>query len=278
MTQRGNGSLRPALRFVAAGALLFAAAHWSTPRSAAPPPLAVDSDRTDDGLLLREAFALGLADTRTVRGRLVMLAQSLGLAADDDPSGLENEARAIGLERSDPVVRRHLIELTRLAAGAPPPSALPDAATLRAYYAAHAEHYAVSERVRLTQVYFSRARRGDAAVQDAAAVVEPLRHGTADAATLGDGFSRGQAVGPATRDALAREFGPAFAEAAFAAPLGTWSGPLPSSYGTHVVRVEQRLPGAVPSFESVRGRVLHAYLRERGAQRLQDSLALLRQR
>ncbi|MEO8604421.1 MAG: peptidylprolyl isomerase [bacterium] len=269
-----------ALRRIAAGALLFAASHYWPTRGGAtlPRPAGLEGDRSDDGLLLREAFALDLTDQPTVRGRLVSLAQSLGLADDGDLNGLEQQARTVGLDTSDPVVRRHLIELARLAASSPPPSAQADEAALRAYYAAHRADFVIPERVRLAHIYFSRAQRGDAAAADATAALATLQRDGGDAPAAADGFARGAVVGPLTRDELAREFGAPFAAAAFALPDQTWSGPLISSYGAHLVRIDVRLPATAPAFESVRGRVVHAYLRQRGEQHLQDTLAQLRTR
>ena len=174
-------------RFTAAGALLFIAARWWAPGPASLPVEVASTagDRSDDALLLRAAYAAGLSHSRTVRGRLVNLAQSLGLADESDTNDLEREARAIALDQSDPVVRRHLVDLMTLAASAPPLSERPDEAALRAYYAAHADAYAIPERVQLTHVYFSRARRGASATADAATGASLT---TASAATVSTGF------------------------------------------------------------------------------------------
>ncbi|MDX2167374.1 MAG: peptidylprolyl isomerase [Deltaproteobacteria bacterium] len=264
-----------ALHFLVGGALLLAGVRLCAP----PPPLppVLDSS-SDDALLLREALALRLDDSRTVRGRLVELAASLALAAPGDRAGLEREARALGLERSDPVLQRHMVELVRLAAGAPRQP--PDEATLRAYYAAHAARFATPERLRLTQIYLSPARRGAQASADAAALLARLDAGTltAEAAVaLGDGLgSVAPQIGPLSRDELGRRLGASFADAAFALPPGEWRGPIASSYGLHLVRVDAHLPAARPDLARVRGRVLHAYLRERGAAQLRGALAALR--
>jgi hypothetical protein len=267
---------RPALHFVLAGGLLFAGVRVLLAHRAAP-SAAARSNGSDDALLLQEALALRLDDSRTARGRLVELAQSLELAGSDS-AGLEREARALGLERSDPVLQRHMIELMRLAASSARQP--PDETTLRAYYTAHAEQFATPARVQLTQIYLSPARRGGAAATDAAALLARLREGALDAdaaVALGDGFGRvGSRLGASSRDELARTFGAAFADAVFAQPTGEWRGPVASSYGLHLVRVETHLPVEVPDLARVRGRVLHAYLRERGADQLRDALAALR--
>jgi len=267
----------PALAFLAAGALLFAATHWWAPPPALLPAEALgDGALGDESLLLREAFALGLDDSPPVRDRLRQLGAALELAGAGD--GLVREARAVGLQRSDPIVRRHLVELLRLAAATP--RTPPDEAALQAYYAIHAARFAVPERVRLTQIYLSPARRGGAAAADADALLRRLRQAELDedaAIALGDGLGRaGARLGPLSRDALGRTLGAAFATAAFALPDGDWHGPLPSAYGWHVVRVDERLPAAVPELARVHGRVVHAQMRQRGEAQLGEALAALR--
>ena len=66
---------------------------------------------------------------------------------------------------------------------------------------------------------------------------------------------------PSSRSCSARSFAD---EVARLEP-GSWSGPVASPYGLHLVWVEAREPGAVPPLESVRGRVLERW--QRGASR-----------
>lgn len=271
----------PALRFAVAGALLFAGyQHWAPPtRPLAASPQVVASGDDEDAVLLEVALAAELdRSDALVRDRLRNLARFLALAADGaDDAALEREARALGLVRSDPVIRRHLVDLMRLTASTLPPAALPDEDALRAYYAAHRDAYALPARTRLTHVYLSRDRRGAALGRDAAALAAALHgRGVEAAAGLGDGFSRGAAVGPATTAELARIFGAGFADAVAELPVGQWSAPLPSTYGLHLVWVAERHAAEPAAFESVRNQVLHAWLRERRAQQLAAALAALR--
>lgn len=271
----------PALRFAVAGALLFAVADRWPPavpaHPAAAPALAADTD--EDALLLDVGLAAGL-DRRDalVRDRLRNLARFLALAPDGaDDAILEREARALGLVRTDPVIRRHLVDLMRLTAAALPPAALPDEDALRAWYAAHPDAYAVPARTRLTQIYLSRDRRGAALDGDASALAATLRRRGIDAAAgRGDGFSRGAAIGPVSDAELTRIFGPGFAEAVAALPAGQWSGPVRSTYGLHLVWIEQRQPPAPAPFAAVRNQVLHAWLRERRSAQLAAALGSLR--
>ena len=116
------------------------------------------------------------------------------------------------------------------------------------------------------------------AVERGRALLDDLRARgvTSDAAaSLGDPFARGAVIDGA-HDAVARAFGEDFARALDALPVGGWQGPIASPFGLHLVWVEERTPAHVPPFDQLRGRALHAYLREKGAERAKSRLAVLR--
>jgi hypothetical protein len=295
----------PLPRLLAGGALLAIALRvLGSPSTALPPRLllevvdtngAIDSrmsaralpsaDATptrasDDALLYRAAAAAVSVDDPVVRGRLLRLAQYLemGGTAEESDDELIAAARVVGLASEDVVLRRYLAELARLALARPAATDLPDEDELRAWIAAHPERFAIPERVRAHQVYLSTSRHGARLALDAAALLDDLRMRgvrAADAAVLGDPFARGS-IADGTHDALARAFGEEFASALDTLPAGSWQGPIASPFGMHLVWIEQRTPTHVPPFDEVRGRALHAYLRERGVQRAQHRLAVLR--
>src|SRR5262245_24335375 len=195
--------MRSALHFVALGALLFGAQYWwssSAPAAAHPAivvapaaePALVDA-QIDDEVLFREALARGFDHDRVVGARLVRLGRFLGLAADGDDARVEREARALGLHRSDAVIRRHLIELMRVAAGKLGPNDHPTEAALTAYYTEHLQEFAQPEQIKFTQIYFSAERRGEVVAGQAAEVLAQLQHRNVPpeaAATFGDPFVR----------------------------------------------------------------------------------------
>ena len=269
----------PALRFALAGAVLFVAADRWLPAAHSLAPAGVSDAGSEDALLLNVALDARLDRSDPyVRYRLVTLGRFLGVAPETEPdAAVEQQARTLGLVHSDPIIRRHLIDLIRLTAAALPPAALPDEAELRRNYAAHADAYAPPDRLRLRHVYLSRDRRGARTSDAAAALAAELRGRDADAgAGLGDGFARGATVGPATPAELTRIFGADFTTAVAALPVGEWSAPIASAYGLHIVRIDARLPSAPPPFEDVRGQLLHAWLRDRRADQLAASLSTLR--
>ncbi len=302
----------PALHFLVAGGLLFAVRAWWSPaetqgagarivltagdverlragwtaQHGAPPDAATEralvDDALDDEILHREALAAGLdRRDRFVRTRLVQLGRFLDEASEGGRDGVEADARRLGLSQHDVVIRRHLVQVMRLALSHLEASELPGEAELAAYLDDHAALFREPTRVRLTHVYLSRDRRGASLRRDAERLLDELRRGGAPAPTAparGDVFLRGAHPAAATHDELARLFGPGFAEAIRDAPPGRWVGPVPSSYGLHLVWIHQRTDARVPEPERVRSQAVHRLVEARRRERLRDRLAALRAR
>jgi len=270
----------PAVRFLALGGCLFALDAARSGPSEAPVPAAAALE-SDEELLLRRARELGFHETDSlVQRRLVRNMRFLA----EDPARSDREllrdALALGMDRSDLVVRRRLIQKLELKAEAAARTVEPSEAELAAFLAAHPERFADSERVRLRHVFLSRDRRGGRLEADARRLLSRLQRGEGEreSASLGDPFLLGNAPAPRTRRELAREFGADFAEAVFAAPTGAWAGPVASSYGLHLVLVEERVAPRTPALAAVRGAVREALLAERGEARKQEQIAWLRSR
>ena len=299
----------PLVHFLAIGGALLALRSWVNPPEAAPRPrividaadvarlretwtalhgtnpdaaaqAAIVRDAIDEEVLYREAVARGFdRSDASVQERLVRLGGFVG----EDAGGREEqerEARRLGLAGSDLVIRRHLVEMMRLATGWLGPESMPSDAELAAYLERHAGELTPPARTRLVHVYLSAEKRGAATTTEAIALLDELRATGAspdDVAGRGDGFVRGAEVDGTDAD-LTRIFGPGFGDAVDAAPLRTWTGPLRSTYGAHLVWVRARAPGRAPSLAAVRGRVLQLVLRERRERRAQDEMAALRAR
>jgi hypothetical protein len=279
----------PVLRFVACGALLFAlqrvwlAAPAPLPTTivvaAAPDAASIDAE-IDEEILFREALARQLDRDRVVQSRLVRLGRYLGLGADGSNERVEREARALGLHEYDPVVRRHLVEMMRIAMSTLRPADHPSEDDLRAHYDRNRMRYAQPARIRFTHVYLSAERRGAGLTGDAADLLAQLQHRAAPsggAAALGDPFARGAelTLGAAQLDEV---FGPGFAAALGDLPERTWSGPVRSVYGEHLIWISARLAGGPAPYAAVRNRILHELLRERSELRLRETLQAVRAR
>jgi len=292
---------RPALHFLVAGGLLFILAPpdpTPTERAIVITAAQVDALRdefvqrtgllpsmdeeaalirhaVDVEVLYREALTLALdRDDRSVRHRVVEKMRFLGSAAERDPEALYREALDIGLDRDDPIVRRMLVEKMRLLATtmSPPPED-----ELERFFAARQDRYRAPGRISLRHVFFSAQRRGIGLRRDAASL--GARHlPPEEAIALGDPFPLGHRFAAVAEQDLARTFGSDFARAAMALPAGTWSDPVPSPYGLHLVWIDTVEPPALPPFAVVRGRVLEDYRTERRETVLRDAVARLRAR
>ena len=197
-----------------------------------------------------------------------------------DGSDTRLRERLLGFPRAEAVQHRHVTQLMLLAAGRLGPADLPSEAELGAYLVAHRDLSAEPATLSLTHVYFAADRRGPGLARDALAAAERVRRGAVlpeDAPALGDAFLAGPTVRGASRSELERVFGPEFAGAVWDAPAGTWVGPVPSTYGEHLVWISERVPGRLPSLDAVRSRVLQAMLYERRAARRTERVRTLRQ-
>jgi peptidyl-prolyl cis-trans isomerase C len=235
----------------------------------------------DDELLFREAVARGLdQNDRSVRSWLVEQMKVLADDGADDADRLYQEARALGLDRTDLVVRRILVQKMRLLVARADETA-PGDAVLAAFYAAHRDDYRAPDRLTFWHVFLASSVHGDATAADARALAARLRRdGVAPAVAVraGDAFVAPPRLVAQSPAQLERLFGPAFAAAVARAEPGGWIGPVASPYGTHVVWIETREPGATPPLDAVRSRVLERWHDEQRARRVTALLHELRGR
>lgn len=294
---------RPLLRFALLGALLFAAdfgwrAQGAAPVEAPPAVVAAGAANTagaglpgDDELLFREALARGWHRSDAIVRR--RLARNMRFALEGSAAGgdaaLVREAIALGMHRSDRVVRRRLVQKLRLQIHARARAREPGEAELAAYLARHPARFTEPARRSLTQLYF-RERRDAAAALPALsdspapdATSAPLTpdadaNAAASALPVGDALPLPRYLAGRSRSDLERLFGPDFAAAAFGAPDAVWSGPIPSSYGYHLVWIHQRRAALLSKLSVVRPEVREALLYERGEAALRRELATLRAR
>ena len=192
-----------------------------------------------------------------------------------DEEILYREARRLGLDRDDAIVRRRLAQkLTFLLEDAGDGVPIP-AAEIEAYYARHAERYRRPTRATFDHVFLSADRRTDPA-GDAADLLRRL--GADDGwQRLGDPFMLARTFADRTDAEIAGLFGTAFADAVSALPPGGWNGPVESTYGMHLVRVRGRSASRAPALDELRDRVAADLRRERRRERRQAAYRALRE-
>jgi hypothetical protein len=194
-----------------------------------------------------------------------------------DQEVLYREARRLGLDEADVIVRRRLVQKMEFLLEADEAIREPTDAELRAHLERYPQRFGGAERFSFSHVFADRTRRGASAEATAQAWLGALRAG-ADAASLGDAFVHGRAFRHQSSARLATAFGPGFPAQLAQAPPNTWWGPVLSSYGAHLVRVSAHVPASVPTLASVRTRVRADRLQELRAHARDAALARLRAR
>lgn len=246
---------------------------------------AIERQVIDNALWLEQAYALGLHEIDSVvRQRLLQNMRFLeGMdaapadppddgapaAADaDEEEALLERAIELGMDRSDTVVQRRLVDRVQAIVRAGVRArALPED-VLRAHYESTRERWREPSLLDLSHVYLSRDARGEATRADAEALLARLSPAAGEAMeveaaiALGDPFLAGHRLRGATPNRLVARLGPAFAEGVEDAPEGRWFGPVASAFGEHLVWVHERVPSRIPPLEEVADRVREDWIEE----------------
>ena len=249
MSKALKGLLRePLLHFLLLGALLFALDAWLRQ------PAGSD---TDTEIVVGAARINILAQNfKRTWQRLPTRAELEGLVADYvREEVLYREALALGLDRDDTIIRRRLRQKMEFVSDEAAALDTPTDAELAEYLAANADVFRIEPRATFAQVFLDPRKREGTLEADTARLREALNQAGGAALPLEVGDSllllqpRYDDLAPG---GVARLFGDAFAEALFAQPVGQWVGPIASSYGIHLVRLEALTPGRVPDLAEVR--------------------------
>lgn len=191
-------------------------------------------------------------------GRAPTEAERRSLVADHAREEmLVREAKRLGLDQNDVIVRRRLAQkLTFIAEDVAALAPAADA-ELRRHFAANPERYATPAVISFSHIYFSPDQRADPSAEAAAALAALVPEAWR---TTGDPFLLGRSYRYASAARVRQDFGEAFAAALLAVPAdSTWRGPVESAYGFHLVRVDARQAASAPTYEAVAERVVADY-------------------
>ncbi len=264
-------------------------ADWQ--RSTGRLPSEAELDRlidqfVDDALLIQVARSLGWdRNDPVIQRRLIQNLRFVDAAEEKSDAQVLREAYALNMEQSDIVVRRRLLERIRLLLAENARRREPTDEQLHTYLEAHEADFIRPSRIRLSQVYLSRDRRGETLHSDALALVRSLAQSGLDPDTAlaevvaqGDPFLLQSSLPLWSQRRLSERLGPSFANAVFDLPLGIWSGPAVSSYGEHAVWVHERRASELPALHEIRDKVVAELHREWEAEGMREALTKLRHR
>ena len=193
---------------------------------------------------------------------------------------LYREAKALGLDQDDTIVRRRLAQKLEFISQDVAPVPEPTEAQLQAYLQAHPEEFRAEARYSLSQVYLNPQLHGQRLAGRTQRLLAQLQRtaASADAGKFGDASlleRRFQNVGASE---LVRVFGAEFESALRTLPSGKWQGPVSSGYGVHLVFVDKRDDGGAAALEQVRDEVRRDWIHEQREQANERFYADLRKR
>jgi PPIC-type PPIASE domain len=167
------------------------------------------------------------------------------------------EARALGLDKDDTVIRRRLRQKMEFVSDDIAAQAEPSDADLNAYLQAHPDSFRVEPRFTFRQVYLNPKRRGENLARDAAQLLVLLNQagGTPETSALGDSLLLEYQFAAVPVSEVAKQFGEKFAAKLPGLTSGQWQGPIESGYGVHLVVVSERTEGRLPVLVEVRDAV-----------------------
>lgn len=237
----------PLVHFLLAGALLFGAYKW------------VNRDRREYKPRLVRITAQEIAWLEETWARQWQRppteSELKGLVADYlKEELLAREARELGLDENDTIVRRRLAQKMEFIVEDTARIAEPTDAELRRVYEALSERFQDPATVSFSQIYFK---------TEAGALQALGELANRDPEGVGDRIMLERDYAGADEQTVASLFGREFADKVLALEPGGWRGPVGSGYGFHLVRVSERRPARQRPFDDVRAQILDEWHREK---------------
>jgi hypothetical protein len=187
------------------------------------------------------------------------------------------EATAMGLDANDSVIRRRLQQKIEFLTDAKADRLSPTDAELESFMAENPDNYRLEARVAFTQVFLGPAvQPDDPIVGETLALLEssPGR----DLSHLGLSTMLPPQMALSTLTYVSRTFGSQFAQDVAKLPVASWSGPVASSFGLHLVRVDDKTEAILPPLDDVRAAVLRDWTASKRGEISGEYLASLKEK
>lgn len=259
----------PLTHFLAAGLVIFIVGNALKPPEADEKRIVVDRAALLEFIQFRsKAFepkaAETLLDSITGEARERLIRDYV------EEEALYREAKALGLDADDYVIKQRLVQKLDFIAGAATEAAASEE-EIAAWFASHRDDYASPPTATFAHVFFTNEQRGAGAAEAlAAAAARDLKANAAgfeDAVGKGERFPFHTNYVERTYDYVESQFGEAAARDIFsdAGPFGEWRGPVMSPYGAHAFFVREVTPMHYPDLAEVKERVAGDVSRDRAS-------------
>lgn len=266
----------PLVHFIGLGVLLFAGhALWETHVTKTEKTI-----RVDPAEIQRQAVIFGAENNRQpdaddVRGLVF---------AYIEEEALVREAKRLGLDADDTIIRRRLAQKMRFVLEDETLAKAPSEATLKAWYQDNKAEFLQPQRRSFSHVYFSPQNRSDNIEAAAVAILPKLSDSNWKG--FGDPFMLERSFTSANQIDITRLFGKDFGEDLFALEgfgvdegeadeKGQWQGPIGSAFGVHLIRIDDITPATQPDYDSIRPQILRRWQEKTRTTTNQDRLKKL---
>ena len=159
------------------------------------------------------------------------------------------EALALGLDKNDTILRRRLMQKMEFLTNDLADLNQPDETDLSRYFSENQDKYKLPARISFVHIYFSIDKRGANAVEDSKRLLSMLDERSAPG--RGDRFIMGNDFVRETLSGVTRIFGSSFTKQLFTLETNTWQGPVRSTYGFHLVWINEKIAPRIPELATV---------------------------
>jgi len=257
-----TGLLRePSVHFLAVGLILFGLYTWSSgepeTRREDDPYRIVLSQETLISFIQGKTKNSDSSQTHRLFEQLDGDARKAWVDRYVREEVLVREARSLGLDREDSIIRRRLAQkIEFLTLGLLEEELRLDAGELDAFYQRRGEEYRIPATLTFTHVFVGNS--GDSGRIKAESLIGNLNaQGISfrDSAALGDRFLYNRNYVDRTIEEVRSHFGDEFTDEleAVEPTASTWTGPHRSSHGWHVVLLTRRTTSRIPKAEEILG-------------------------
>ncbi|WP_210291271.1 peptidyl-prolyl cis-trans isomerase, partial [Bradyrhizobium elkanii] len=193
---------------------------------------------------------------------------------------LYREAKAMGLDNDDPVIRRRLRQKLEFLAEDAATQRAPTDDELNRLLQSEPERFRTDGRYSFSHVFLDPGRHRDDLADQQSTLRKALKEPDEglDPSQFGDRFLLGQSFADVPANELSRLFGEDFPGQLAQIPLGSWEGPIQSSYGLHFIRLTGRDQARLPSLNEAREKLLREWNERERIKANAEAFARLRSR
>lgn len=168
------------------------------------------------------------------------------------------EAVGLGLDKNDPLIQRRMRQKLEFIFEDITSLTDPSDEALTLYMNEHKDKFSKKPQLSFEQIYLNYDNHQDikAAAEN---ILEKLNEG-GNPEAFGDPLMIESSYRLLSQDEIKRRFGERFSLSIVTLPVGSWSGPVRSGYGVHLIRVTEKIEGRLPELNEIREKVKNEWL------------------